>query len=84
MRTTATPSVVAYLFAVAAGGGRTEILGLFNYSPDVPKDDLRPAFDVADGLFSAAGVREISFGNTCNVKAREARGDEVRTETGGG
>ena len=65
-------------------GGRTEILGLFNYSPNVPKDDLRPAFDVADGLFSAAGVREISFGNTFNVKVREARGDEVRTETGGG
>ncbi len=65
-------------------GGRTEILGLLNYAPDVPKDDLRPAFDVADGLFSAAGVREISFGNTFNVKVREARGDEVRTETGGG
>lgn len=65
-------------------GGQTEILGLFNYSPDVAKDDLRPAFDIADGLFSAAGVREISFGNTFNVKVREARGDEARTEKGGG
>ncbi len=66
------------------GGGQTEILGLFNYAPNVPKDDLRPAFDIADGLFSAAGVREISFGNTFNVKVREARGGDVRTETGGG
>lgn len=65
-------------------GGRTEILGLFNYSPNIAKDDLRPAFDVADAFFSAAGVREISFGNTFNVKVREARGVEVRTEKGGG
>lgn len=65
-------------------GGQTEILGLFNYAPNVPKDDLRPAFDVTDGLFSAAGVREISFGNTFPVKAREVRADEVRTEKGGG
>ena len=65
-------------------GGQTEILGLFNYAPDIAKGDLRPAFDVTDAAFSAAGVREISFGNTYPVKARERRGEEVRSEMGGG
>ncbi len=65
-------------------GGRTEILGLFNYAPDIAEDDFRPAFDVVDADFSAAGVREISFGNTYPVKARERRGADVRTEQGGG
>jgi hypothetical protein len=65
-------------------GGQTEILGLFNYAPDIAKDDLRPAFDVVDADFRAAGVREISFGNTYPVKVRERRGEEVRTEKGGG
>ncbi|HRY50620.1 MAG TPA: glycosyl hydrolase family 28-related protein [Candidatus Paceibacterota bacterium] len=65
-------------------GGQTEILGLFNYAPDIAKDDLRPAFDIADACFSAAGVREMSFGNTYPVKARERRGEEVRLEKGGG
>ncbi len=65
-------------------GGQTEILGLFNYAPSIAKDDLRPAFDVRDADFSAAGVREISFGNTYPVKVRERRGAEVRTEKGGG
>ena len=32
----------------------------------------------------AAGVREISFGNTFPVKVREARNGQVRTEAGGG
>jgi hypothetical protein len=65
-------------------GGRTEILGWFNYAPDIAQDDARPAFDVADAALSAAGVREISFGNTYPVKVRETRADEVRTEQGGG
>lgn len=65
-------------------GGQTEILGLFNYAPDIAKDDLRPAFDMVDADFSAAGAREISFGNTYPVKARERRGEEVRLEKGGG
>jgi hypothetical protein len=65
-------------------GGKTEVLGLFNYAPDVAKDDLRPAFAVTDAAFSAAGVREISFGNTFPIKARETRAGEVRTEKGGG
>ena len=65
-------------------GGRTEILGLFNYAPDIAKDDKRPAFEVIDASLSLAGIREISFGNTYPVKLREVRGTEVRTETGGG
>lgn len=65
-------------------GGRTEILGLFNYAPDIAKDDKRPAFDVVDAAMTAAGVREISFGNTYPVKLREVRGNAVRTETRGG
>lgn len=66
------------------GGGQTEILGLFNYPPDIAQDDLRPVFDIVDASFSAAGVREISFGNTYPVKVRERRGDATRTEVGGG
>jgi len=65
-------------------GGQTEILGLFNYAPSIAKEDPRPAFDVVDADFSAAGVREISFGNTYPVKARERRGEETRTDKGGG
>ncbi len=65
-------------------GGRTEILGLFNYAPDIAKDDQRPAFDVVDAAMSLAGIREISFGNTFPVKLREVRGSQTRTETGGG
>ena len=42
------------------------------------------AFDIVDAEFSAAGVREISFGNTYPVKARERRREETRTEEGGG
>jgi hypothetical protein len=66
------------------GGGQTEILGLFNYAPDIAPDDLRPAFDVVDADLSAAGVREISFGNTYPVKVRERRGEQVRSEQDGG
>ena len=51
-------------------GGQTEVRGLFNYAPDIAKGDLRPAFEVRDAAFSAAGVRAISFGNTYPVKAR--------------
>jgi len=65
-------------------GGRTEILGLFNYGPGIATNDFRPAFDVNRAAFSAAGVREISFGNTYPVKVRERRGDETREEKGGG
>jgi hypothetical protein len=34
--------------------------------------------------FGTLGVREISFGKAYPVKVRERRGDEVRTEQGGG
>jgi lysophospholipase L1-like esterase len=65
-------------------GGQTEILGLFNYAPDVATNDFRPAFDIRDAAFSAAGVRELSFGKTYPVKVREQRGEDLRTEQGGG
>ncbi|MCX8156866.1 MAG: glycoside hydrolase family 55 protein [Verrucomicrobiae bacterium] len=65
-------------------GGATEILGLFNYAPDVATNDFRPMFDIKDAAFSAMGVREISFGKTYPVKVRETRGAETRTEQGGG
>jgi hypothetical protein len=65
-------------------GGFTEILGLFNYAPDIATNDFRPAFDIQDAAFCAMGVREISFGKPYPVKVRERRGDEVRTEKGGG
>lgn len=65
-------------------GGRTEILGLFNYAPSIATNDFRPAFDIRDAAFTAAGVRECSFGDTYPVKVRERRGDETREERGGG
>jgi hypothetical protein len=65
-------------------GGQTEILGLFNYAPSIATNDFRPAFAVRDAALTAAGVREISFGNTYPVKLREQRGGETREETGGG
>ena len=65
-------------------GGFTEILGLFNYAPDIATSDFRPAFDIQDASFCVMGVREISFGNTYPVKVREHRGEDIRTEKGGG
>lgn len=65
-------------------GGQTEILGLFNYAPSIATNDFRPAFDIRDAVFSAQGVRELSFGNTYPVKVREQHGNDVRTEQGGG
>jgi hypothetical protein len=61
-------------------GGRTEVLGLFNYGPgNVAPDDKRPMFDTVDASACFMGVREIGFGNVWNVKARERRGTETRT-----
>lgn len=65
-------------------GGQTEILGLFNYAPNIRRDDRRPAFDVDQAAFSAAGVREVSFGNTYPVKVRETRENQTLLEAGGG
>jgi hypothetical protein len=63
-----------------SGGGRTEILGVFNYGPGIKEGDLRPMFDVDGGSFSIAGLREITFGKHCwFVKVRERRGGETRT-----
>ena len=61
-------------------GGRTEILGLFNYGPGIATNDFRPSFVVSNALFSAAGIREISFGHTYPVKVRETRGGETRED----
>ncbi len=49
-----------------------------------PMVENRSAFDIVDAEFSAAGMREISFGNTHPVKARERRGGEIHTQKGGG
>jgi len=65
-------------------GGFTEIIGLFNYAPDIATNDFRPAFDIQDASFCAMGVREISFGQTYPVKVRERRVEDTRTEKGGG
>jgi hypothetical protein len=66
-------------------GGRTEILGLFNYGPgDLATDDPRPAFDIHEAAFALMGAREISFGQDYPVKLREVRGGEERLVQGGG
>jgi len=63
-----------------SGGGRTEVLGVFNYGPGIREGDLRPMFDVDGGSFTVAGVREITFGtHAWFVKVCERRGDEKRT-----
>ena len=60
-------------------GGRTEVLGLFNYGGYPDEKDLRPLFDIADASFSVAGLREIAFdSHTATHKVREARKGEVR------
>lgn len=59
-------------------GGRTEVLGLFDYQGSDEKD-ARPLFDIADASFSVAAVREIAFSQvTALNKVREKRGDETR------
>ena len=65
-------------------GGKTEILGLFNYSTGVRDNDSRPMFDVDNSAIAAAGVREITFGNAYQVKLREVRqGSIQQTQQGG-
>jgi hypothetical protein len=63
--------------------GATEILGLFNYAPDVATNDFRPVFDIRDASFAAMGIREISFGKAYPVKVRETRREDTRLEKGG-
>lgn len=63
-----------------AGGGRTEVLGVFNYGPGIQEGDRRPMFEVRDASFSVAGLREITFGkHAWFVKVLEGRGEETRT-----
>lgn len=61
-------------------GGRTEILGAFEYTNEPIDDkDRRPMFAVKDAWLSIAGVREICHsGKPYVVKVREERGGEVR------
>ena len=60
-------------------GGRTEILGLFNYGGTKDENDPRPCFIVEDSNFSLAGIREIAFNqHTFLNKVRETRAGETR------
>jgi hypothetical protein len=60
-------------------GGRTEVLGLFNYGGTKEEMDPRPCFDIADASFTVAGLREIAFDqHTALNKVRESRGGETR------
>ncbi|MEK7954330.1 glycosyl hydrolase family 28-related protein [Luteolibacter soli] len=61
-------------------GGRTEIVGLFNYGGTTEEMDPRPSFVIEDASFSVAGLREIAFDqHTALNKVRERRGDQTRT-----
>lgn len=65
-------------FATRAGG-RTEILGLFNYGGTKDENDPRPCFLVEDASFTLAGIREIAFNqHTFLNKVRETRAGETR------
>lgn len=60
-------------------GGKTEILGLFNYGGTKDEHDPRPCFIVDNASFSLAGIREIAFNqHTFLNKVRETRGEETR------
>ena len=62
------------------GGGRTEILGLFNYGGTKDEMDPRPSFIVEESSFSLTGAREIAFDqHTALNKVRETRAGETRT-----
>jgi len=63
---------------LTANGGKTEVFGHFNYSPDIAADDMRPLYDVDNASLCVMGLREISFGRVYNVKVRERRSGEVR------
>ncbi len=62
-------------------GGRTEVLGMFNYAPgNLKETDTRPMFDIEDASCSIAGLREITFGkSTYPMKVREKQHAETRT-----
>lgn len=64
-----------------SAGGRTELLGMFNYhGGDFKNRETSPMFDVDDASFSVAGLREITFGkSTYPIKVREKQGGQTRT-----
>jgi hypothetical protein len=65
-------------FATTAGG-KTEILGLFNYGGTKDEADPRACFVVEDSSFSLAGIREIAFDqHTFLNKVKETRQGETR------
>ncbi len=65
-------------------GGRTEILGMFNYTTaKIEETDTRPIFDVKDASLSVTGFREYAPGYApYRRKITETRGDVVKYETG--
>jgi hypothetical protein len=70
---------VGVRFATRAGG-RTEVLGLFNYGGSKDEMDPRPSFLIEDAAFALAGAREIAFNlHTAFNKVREQRGSDTRT-----
>lgn len=62
-------------------GGRTEVLGMFNYDPgNLKQSDTRPMLHIEDASFSTAGLREITFGgSTYPLKVLEKQGGQTRT-----
>jgi hypothetical protein len=65
---------------VTRNGGKTEILGLFNYGGNPKEMDMRPSFVVEDAAFSVAGLREIAFdSHTAYNKVRESFNGQVKT-----
>ncbi len=60
-------------------GGRTEVLGLFNYGGTKEEMDSRPSFIINDASFTVAGMRELAFDqHTALNKVRETRSGETR------
>jgi hypothetical protein len=60
-------------------GGKTEVLGVFNYGGNPEEMDMRPMFFVEDSSFSVAGLREIAFDlHTAYVKVKETQQGDTR------
>jgi hypothetical protein len=63
-------------------GGKTEVVGVFNYGPGVADDDHRPMFAVNNATFRVFGLRELAFGGNCFLtKVREQKDGELRELT---